>query len=225
MADIKFALSVRSTGGAFEANGNVASVVDRDGAYAEYDVATTRARFGAKGSAGSSRSVSIRTLNAGAVVDALIAAANGDLTAIGALVAATSITSTGGNFVLGTNTGGILFKSTSGTNAQITEDGNNNLWFKLASAAATGLRITDSSNNGILTYTPGSVMDFPLGGEFRISGNRLLNSRKTGWAVATGTKTRTTFVTDTVTLPELAARVGALVDDLHQTAGHGLIGT
>lgn len=54
---------------------------------------------------------------------------------------------------------------------------------------------------------------------------RLLATRKTGWAVATGAATRTTFDTATVTLPQLAERVKALIDDLHQTAGHGLIGT
>jgi hypothetical protein len=35
-----------------------------------------------------------------------------------------------------------------------------------------------------------------------------------GWAAATGTATRTTFVTSTVTLENLAQRVKALVDDL-----------
>lgn len=54
---------------------------------------------------------------------------------------------------------------------------------------------------------------------------QLLGTRKTGWAVATGTATRTTFDTASVTLPQLAERVKALIDDLHQTAGHGLIGT
>lgn len=54
---------------------------------------------------------------------------------------------------------------------------------------------------------------------------KVLGPRKTGWAVATGTPTRTTFDTTTVTLPLLAERVKALIDDLHATAGHGLIGT
>ena len=35
-----------------------------------------------------------------------------------------------------------------------------------------------------------------------------------GWAVATGTATRTTFVTSSVTLEQLAQRVKALIDDL-----------
>jgi hypothetical protein len=46
-----------------------------------------------------------------------------------------------------------------------------------------------------------------------------------GWTtVPTGTLTRTTFVTSTVTLPQLAERVAALIVDLHAAAGVGLIG-
>jgi hypothetical protein len=48
---------------------------------------------------------------------------------------------------------------------------------------------------------------------------------KTGWGTATGTATRTTFATTTVTLEQLAERVKALIDDLHQTAGYGLLRT
>ena len=59
----------------------------------------------------------------------------------------------------------------------------------------------------------------------RIAGTAILGARKTGWTVATGTATRTAFDTSTVTLPQLAERVKAIIDDLHSTAGHGLIGT
>jgi hypothetical protein len=51
--------------------------------------------------------------------------------------------------------------------------------------------------------------------------SQVVGPRKTGWTAATNTKTRTTFDTTTVTLPVLAAHVGALIDDL---IGHGLIG-
>ena len=63
------------------------------------------------------------------------------------------------------------------------------------------------------------------GASFRVLGNQVVNARKAGWTVATGTATRTAFETTTVTLTNLAERVKALIDDLHQTAGHGLIGT
>lgn len=44
----------------------------------------------------------------------------------------------------------------------------------------------------------------------------------TGWAAATGTATRTTFATGSVTLPQLAERVKALIDDL---TTRGVIGS
>lgn len=50
-------------------------------------------------------------------------------------------------------------------------------------------------------------------------------AQKTGWGVATGTATRTTFDTTTVTTAQLAERVKALIDDLHSTAGYGVITT
>ena len=63
------------------------------------------------------------------------------------------------------------------------------------------------------------------GNAYRINGVQLVGARKTGWATATGTATRTTFDTATVTTAQLAERVKALIDDLHGAAGHGLIGT
>lgn len=49
----------------------------------------------------------------------------------------------------------------------------------------------------------------------------VVGSRKPGWSAATGTPTRSTFATGSVTLPQLAERVKALIDDL---ISHGLIG-
>lgn len=51
--------------------------------------------------------------------------------------------------------------------------------------------------------------------------NRVLVTRRVGWGAPTGTATRTTFDTATVTLAQLAERVKALIDDL---TTHGLIG-
>lgn len=56
----------------------------------------------------------------------------------------------------------------------------------------------------------------------KVNSTQVVTSRQTGWTAATNTKTRTTFDTTTVTLPILAAHVGALIDDL---ITHGLIGT
>jgi hypothetical protein len=54
-----------------------------------------------------------------------------------------------------------------------------------------------------------------------LGGNRVVGPRKTGWEAATGTATRTSFATTTVTLPQLAERVKAIIDDL---LGHGAFG-
>ena len=54
-----------------------------------------------------------------------------------------------------------------------------------------------------------------------VGSNRIVGSRRTGWGAPTGTATRSTFATSTVTLPQLAERLKALIDDL---TSHGLIG-
>ena len=59
------------------------------------------------------------------------------------------------------------------------------------------------------------------GGAYTYSGTQVVAGRRTGWTAATGTATRTTFATSTVTTAQLAERVKALLDDL---IVHGLIG-
>jgi hypothetical protein len=59
-------------------------------------------------------------------------------------------------------------------------------------------------------------------GNVTIAGTQVLTSRRTGWTAATGTATRTTFATGSVTLPVLAEHLKALIDDL---ITHGIIGT
>jgi hypothetical protein len=60
--------------------------------------------------------------------------------------------------------------------------------------------------------------------EFQVLGTRVVNARKAGWTVPTGTLSRATYDTATVTTEQLAQRMAALLTDLHATAGHGLIG-
>lgn len=62
-----------------------------------------------------------------------------------------------------------------------------------------------------------------LSGFYRRNANDTLGLAypKTGWTAATGTATRSTFVTGSVTLSVLAEHVKALIDDL---ISHGLIG-
>lgn len=82
-------------------------------------------------------------------------------------------------------------------------------------------------NFGVGTETPGYKLDVAgdinarSGQVYRVNGTQVLGARRTGWAAATGTATRTTFATDSVTLIELARRVKALTDDLIAT---GVIG-
>jgi hypothetical protein len=75
------------------------------------------------------------------------------------------------------------------------------------------LGVTDTAITSTLAFTAPS---------HRVGSNQVVGARVTGWAAATGTATRTTFVTGSVTLPQLAERVKALIDDL---TTHGLIGT
>lgn len=56
---------------------------------------------------------------------------------------------------------------------------------------------------------------------FSVGSNQVVSSRKTGWIAPTGTASRATFATSTITLSQLAERVKALIDDL---MSHGLIG-
>lgn len=58
-------------------------------------------------------------------------------------------------------------------------------------------------------------------GYLNVGANQIVSARKTGWGAPTGTPTRTAFDTATVTLPQLAERLKALIDDL---TSHGLVG-
>jgi hypothetical protein len=58
-------------------------------------------------------------------------------------------------------------------------------------------------------------------GKISIAGTQVLGPRQTGWTAATGTATRSTFATASVTTAQLAEHVKALIDDL---ISHGVIG-
>ena len=77
---------------------------------------------------------------------------------------------------------------------------------------------------GVNTSSPGYLLDVNgivnTTASFRVDGVVVVGARQTGWTAPTGTFNRGTFNSDTVTLPQLAARVHALIDDL---AAHGLI--
>lgn len=70
----------------------------------------------------------------------------------------------------------------------------------------------DASLAGSLNLAAGKVL--------KVNGVQVVSARSTGWVAATGTATRSTFDTASVTLSQLAERVKALTDDLRT---HGLI--
>lgn len=55
----------------------------------------------------------------------------------------------------------------------------------------------------------------------KVASNQVVTARQTGWAAPTGTLSRGSFDQSTVTLPQLAQRVAALITDL---TTHGLVG-
>jgi hypothetical protein len=90
-------------------------------------------------------------------------------------------------------------------------------------------RLSITSTGGIYigggtpSVDPGSS-NLTVAGVIKIGGGtplQVVGARKTGWTAATGTATRTSFATSTVTTAALAQAVKALIDDL---ISHGLIG-
>jgi hypothetical protein len=82
----------------------------------------------------------------------------------------------------------------------------------------------DRVNNG-MDFFIGSTKRFSINpfvtdvaGGLAVGGNVAIAGRVAGWGVPTGTLTRTTFATSTVTLAQLAERVAALISDLHATS-------
>lgn len=78
----------------------------------------------------------------------------------------------------------------------------------------------DASGRLVFSHSVAEVRFTPTGA-LSIGGTDVLTTRQPGWAAATGTATRTTFATGSVTLPQLAERMKAMIDDL---IAHGLIG-
>lgn len=96
-------------------------------------------------------------------------------------------------------------------------------YFDLATGGAGHGSMIWRSSSGfaqILELTA-TTLNMGSGMALRANGVQVVTSRQTGWGAPTGTPTRTTFATGSVTLPQLAERVKALIDDL---TAHGLIG-
>lgn len=127
-----------------------------------------------------------------------------------------------GGFIDSSSASGGLFigSNVAGQDIQIAAGGG--AYVRIRGGAGLRPHADNTDANGIV----GNAWAFTTSHEHRDgAGLKLLGARKTGWAVASGTATRTTFDTTTVTTAQLAERVKALIDDFHATAGHGLIGT
>lgn len=86
-----------------------------------------------------------------------------------------------------------------------------------------------STRSRLLSPADGTVNMTTMAGaaltSLQFGGVQVLTTRRTGWALPTGTLTRTSFDPGTVTLAGVAERLAALITDLHGTGGHGVIGT
>lgn len=90
-----------------------------------------------------------------------------------------------------------------------------------SNTSANTLRFNVYNGGTPSTYSMDRLGNFSAPTSVLINGVQAITSRRTGWTGATGTATRTTFATGSVTLSQLAERVKALIDDL---TTHGLIG-
>lgn len=133
-----------------------------------------------------------------------------------------------------------IMKIEGGGGIQFLVNGNHIVGFSTTSVAGTLVNFLDAlpsvtgtppslraqgtdANCGVRVTPKGTgLFDVNGPGGISIQQVKVVGPRATGWAAATGTATKTTFVTSTVTLPQLAERVKALIDDL---ITHGMIGT
>jgi hypothetical protein len=105
------------------------------------------------------------------------------------------------------------------TNAS--EDAHYDSFAQVAGTSTRQIQVGNGVTLGAPTGGLPGTGNLNIAGEHRVNGTKVVGARQTGWTAATGTATRTTFATSTVTTAQLAERVKALIDDL---ITHGLIG-
>jgi hypothetical protein len=96
-----------------------------------------------------------------------------------------------------------------------TQAGDGNLYLSTGSSLAAP-KLTLNASGVSVTGTA------DVSGEIRVAQTKVVGARIAGWGVPSGTATRTTFDSGSVTHAQLAERVKALIDDLRS---HGLIGS
>ena len=89
----------------------------------------------------------------------------------------------------------------------------------MATQASNAVAITGGTASGLTSLSVLGNAD--VGGVYRVDGVKVVGNRVTGWSAASGTASRASFDTATVTTAQLAQRLKALLDDL---ISHGLVG-
>lgn len=131
--------------------------------------------------------------------------------------------------------------------AKLTYSGNAHKLLRINSTA-DGVELSSDLDSVTLSHAGTQVaatattgIDLSTGKALSVNGTQVVAARKTGWAVDTGTAKRTanaTYTAATISNPPTQAEVQAIAnalqdvsrtvkamkDDLHGTAGHGLIG-
>lgn len=170
----------------------------------------------------------ISLMNAGDIAAGTLPVARGGTgtttsTGSGSVVLSASPTVTGTMTAAAANLSGTLALSVSGDPLTL----NNAAGSTLIGCSTSGtlrFRIGANGNNFMITDTSAiSRFELTTGATpaIQLNGTQVVTTRQTGWATATGTATRSTFATGSVTLSVLAEHVKALIDDL---ITHGLIG-
>jgi hypothetical protein len=90
----------------------------------------------------------------------------------------------------------------------------------LATQSAAAVAITGGTIAGLASL--GVAGDCDVSGDYKVDGVRVVSNRRTGWATPTGPTSRATFDSASVSAPQIAQRLKALIDDL---IAHGLIGS
>jgi len=134
--------------------------------------------------------------------------------------------------------GATNIKPISATQAELYDNSASGLYLWSSTGGETGGRMAYAAADPVTTF---DLYKFDAAGLSILSGGKVLGTRKTGWSVDTGTAKRTANATYSGTaeatytqatiqtlmdmVRDLSQTVKALKDDLHATAGHGLIGT
>lgn len=183
----------------------------------------------------------VTTLTATSIFGTLSTASQTNITAVGTLGSLTVTGTTTSGAFSGPLTGNVTGTILTAAQANITSLGtltglslNGDVTLSAVTTkvivGTSGIVFRDSTDTvtRMVVGGAGASVDVSLNaGSLRINtvqdrlGSQLLSDRRTGWGAPTGTATRTGFPTSTVTLPLLAERVKALIDDL---TTHGVIG-